>query len=175
MQVILVRNLIYLNFAKCHQTFYSHNLWSIDSGWALRRSRAPSLTVTACSDGVKKEKKWTSFESLFRLYMLSLIPKAIGSRHNVKSEVEIGRRVSDFWLSDDERRCFFPFVQTKMPGCRKKDHYHNKHHAKPWYCSFKTHRTRGLETVARWKIRLTFFSRRTYQVCRDLRRIYTYI
>ena len=36
----LVRKLIYLNFAKCHQRFYSHNLWSIDCGWALRRSRA---------------------------------------------------------------------------------------------------------------------------------------
>jgi len=52
--------------------------------------------VTACSDGVKKEKHWTSFEAGFRLYMLFMITKAIEGRHNVKSEVEIGRRVSDF-------------------------------------------------------------------------------
>ena len=104
--------------------------------------------VTACSDGVKKEKKWTSFESLFRLCRLSMIPKAIESRHNVKTEVEIGRRVSDFWLSDDERRSFFPLVQTKTPGSRKKDHYHAKRHSKPWHCTFKTHKTRSLNTIA---------------------------
>jgi len=45
---------------------------------------------------VKKEKKWTSFEAGFRLYMLYMIPKAIESRHNIKPEVEIGRKVSDF-------------------------------------------------------------------------------
>jgi len=45
---------------------------------------------------VKKEKQWTSFEAGFRLYMLFMITKAIEGRHNVKPEVEIGRRVSDF-------------------------------------------------------------------------------
>ena len=80
-----------------------------------------------------------------------MITKAIKSHHNVKSEVEIGRRVSDFRLSDDQHRSFFPFVQTKTPGCRKKDHYHTKLHAKPWYCSFKTHKTRSLYTFAMMK------------------------
>ena len=78
-----------------------------------------------------------------------MIPKAIESRHNVKTEVEIlGRRVSDFWLSDDERRSFFPLVQTKTPGSRKKDHYHVKRHSKPQDSSYKTHKTRSLNTVA---------------------------
>ena len=76
-----------------------------------------------------------------------MIPKAIESRHNVKPEEEIDRRVSDFWLSDDERRSFFPLVQTKTPGSRKKDHYHVKRHAKPQNSIYKTHKTRGLNTV----------------------------
>ena len=64
--------------------------------------------VTACSDGVKKEKQWTNFKASFRLYMLFMITKAIDGRHNVGNSPEKGRRVSDFWLSDDQRRSFFP-------------------------------------------------------------------
>ena len=77
-----------------------------------------------------------------------MIPKAIASRHNIKTEVEIGRRVSDSWLSDDERWSFFPLVQTKTPGCRKNDHYHVQRHSIPQYSSYKTHKTRSLNTVA---------------------------
>ena len=51
-----------------------------------------TFSVTARSDGVQKEKTLTRFETFFRLYMVYMIPKAIESRHNVKPEVEIGKR-----------------------------------------------------------------------------------
>ena len=43
---------------------------------------------------------------------------------------------------------FFHLVQTKTPGSRKNDHYHVKRHSKPQNSSYKTPKTRSLNTVA---------------------------
>ena len=54
--------------------------------------------------------------------MLFMVAKAIEGRHNVKPEVEVGSRVSDLWLSDNQHRSFLRLVQTKTAGSRKKEH-----------------------------------------------------
>ena len=51
-----------------------------------------------------------------------MVAKAIEGRYNVKPEVKIGSRVSDFWLSDNQHRSFLRLVQTKKAGSYKKEH-----------------------------------------------------